>query len=1642
MEIITRLYLYDGENEANGYRGTDYSANVLSGHTTTEDLQDIIDVAEITLAGLPFREEFAPKTKFILEKWVQNDDGTLDMYRSYSYVVGSDYVEQPELADDAYFNHHITFNEASVDAQGRLCDNISVTYRLKDVSLDIVPTYNIMAVAPQSVANTFPSLKDVNEFSTFGYSQHGLQIRTKFGFTTEWVFPDWYTVTINGQTATPASLSSMWTEFLLNQQCDAASGQKEITLPVPMLKMYSGEQGTDNWNVYYGCISYKISLRRRSSNSNNAYEEVQSWRIDPSRNDTNEAWSAPSTGAISPYEGVIAAYASQGDQQMFSFAYGYQCLALYQDSYANRTITFTIEQGYSYELRCHIAFNCFSEAPQATQDAIRAAIQPYWGNESELATTGVPYYSSFQSITSYIVFVGPIDKHNGPYAVTEDYPRNVLTFNAVPFDPTARIAFQSADIPTAYDLFVKAVIATQSFRKIAGTVVEDTPTPYYIDQNYIDELKSTQVIEQFYNQKNLWQMFLDIGKYIHAIPKIRYGANDRFEVSFKKLGVPTAETDSYGTRISIYNSRSIEEYVSACSSYVSNMVQLGGIIEEWIAPKTDSDEYTVYNDVAKLFTQKPITEIVDFEVTYVGSGIYDDEGNMIENCLNDRYLNQTRNLAGKGTHGESPNGYIFEKNVYNLLPIVANANINKGLAIYYELGTNTIEGLSYQLPVVNPGDINEQYALKRILAQVYLGSPTYSGVNDILFNQFVFHIKYRTKDTVRQIQSRPDLRKYLLQSQYDTYPQHNQFNNQQDTLIDSQKFGDNVYGTLIRTGNSRYTCSEWVDSPFLLRQTGELYMNNGKLLYVTRVKNAWFCDHIISEVTLSENYNELSPIIGIPSEPRFYEISEQSAIQRDKAFEDFIMLGTRAYSRYNLDSYVRPAGWQFIADLLFGGATYPKFAITAFKNDIQKAYGTPEASQFYVEVLHAIGSYSSRNTLTLSWRMVDNFSAGDQIQARAKTQDKTVDTAYYPLLPFQYKDIFGRADMVDFAIINNFNPTPAEIRNLPANPLTLSEEDSAGNYLFGSELAQEWGDNYHGVIALFDNREVPYFNYNLQMITDSDRFVLSGYLWQQGKTNLKIALLSSEVNKISNETIPDADIIKSTAADVSFSVDTNAGEIVVDIASYLNGITDFATTDGLVNSQYAAIAIISDNVIVVSYATAQRYFIMARNIAGLSAKEASENWEITVPPKSIFYRQWIGKDPTSISLNLADTVKRNYLVGEPINTDGVTVTAYYEDGTSEEVPLSRCTVLVPSVTNVGLFNVNVYYGSAGASYSIRIVKSRIVVYLDYISTSVPAGMDLTRYFMRTALDKGAITVYDIYDTPHPMSYSDLTSGVISFTPSKAPDFPNGPFDVTFTSTLSPNDRKQVTLYGPETPTSLMGRLQTSVELRFKLRQSTAVANIGEITSAQSEDWDEIVANNTYPSRSPIEHDIIYYTIGGTAYAAEYLNGAWGQREITAIPTDWKPASSRVNIIFATATTPTLDVSNSEQHYRFVYSHFQKGAAANNNENFEFNEGLRPLQRQDTETVFDMYYDIDTENDTPRYLYIQMYIDPAIADRTIQDADYASASIKGYNASGTQIFDIHSVQPAFGVYGPFLIWDNTTAGNLSYIEIDTPTNYPS
>lgn len=740
---------------------------------------------------------------------------------------------------------------------------------------------------------------------------------------------------------------------------------------------------------------------------------------------------------------------------------------------------------------------------------------------------------------------------------------------------------RNAPTENAYNLYNKAFLTTQNHFKIKGVPIDETPKAYYLEDTDKQELQNTIIVENFYNQKNWWELQLDIGKYIHAIPKVRFGKDDRFVTTWKKLGDPTQYLD-VGNKITIYNSKNIEEYVDACSSYVSNMVQLGGVIDEWVAPKSSSSDYLVYNDVAEIITSMNIIELVDLEVKNVSCPFIES--------------NDIRNLVGKGTRGEDPNGFIFEENIYNILSINANDSVNKGFALYYSLGTNKIQGLSYQLPSVNTGDNVQEYAVKRILGKVFSVDP--AKWKDLKINDFIFHVVYRTKDSIRTNQTRPDLRKYLLASKYDRVPQHNQFNNQTDTVVDSVKFGNNTYGLLIRTGNTTYKVTEWVTSLFKLKQSGELYKIRDNLYYVSKVKNTYYSNHIISEVEFSKDFNRLSQIIGIPSEPRFYEISEQSQIKRDISLDEYIVVGTKPIEVDKTNSFIRQSGWEFISNLLLGNINhYPKYAVTKFKNDIDKS--TIAGNETYnVEVCTALSSLSIQNTLTFSWKMKDNFSAGDQVVGTSlsvKDDDKT-NTAYAQLKPFRYPDVYGRADLLDFSIIEDYEMTPEQVHNRPLNPI-----DTITNKLclFSSEKEGEIiVPNSHGIALLKDNREMLSFNFNLQVISDSDRFVLSAYMWQNNKNNLKLALLNEEVNKISNETIPNR-IITEQLFDIDKELLPNCAGIKINIEKTLKNVN---------LENISSIAIISTNEVNDYVNSGAKYFFIARNVSDLSIEEKKQDW--------------------------------------------------------------------------------------------------------------------------------------------------------------------------------------------------------------------------------------------------------------------------------------------------------------------------------------------------------------------------------------------------------------------------------------------------
>lgn len=1097
-----KLYLYDREKEIvdlGGYRGEDLSKYVGQGFSNVEDITQELDRGEIVLYGYPQQKEFAPETKFIVDI-VENGVNVLGE-KPLHFIVQKDLVSQPELVDNGYYDHHITFIEPSAIAQKRLVDNISATYKLKDVSLKEAPAYSL------------------NEAITMTNEPSSYTPQKKFGYTKtiHWDGVD-YTYTWGKYFAYDPSgieiidASGQPSDKKYRDIQDfLEDGHYLAQFRIPKLSIYGGVDNSKNF-VFLGYASLDWVLEeydltdlynparivRGSFISNSNLGQQGSYYIEDWETSGWQTLKSEWLQETHPYSNVGANWSQQKRQ-----------IRKYTETSATTPtyLTDKIELHTDKHYKLKVSLHEFTDSIPVSNFATKYSGSPtlYVRNEQNNSITSSSYinYASTNMIKA------------------TDLQTQISTEFVTYTTNLGELVLTSSIPYSALSLLQKAVMNCVLYEKTPNVYIGDinnSDVPFYVDPNFIDELRATTIIENFYNQKNLWEILVEVGNYIHAIPEIRFGSQDRFEITFNRLG-STEQYDSKNTKMSIMNTRGIEDYVSACSSYISNMVQLGGTIEEWVAPKTTDDTYLVSNDTAEIVLTKPIIELLEIKVKCNAS-----DGSGIP-------VGETRDMTD----------YIYEENVYNTLSLDFDVTPNRGIAMYYKLGDNKITGGNYQLPQANINAYT-QYAIKKIIYCAFFGysanPPDVQNWENVKVNNYSFFVKYRTKDSVRQNHTRPDLRKYLLSSVFDKVPQHNQFNNQQDVVVDSIKFGNNMYGKLIRTGNTNYTMTEWSNSYRELKHKGELYDINGELYYVARANHIFYATHIISEIEYSKDYNQLSQIIGIPSEPRFYEISEQSLIRREVSIDDYLLITDDFYKLEVDNGYI--INTDHLRNLiLFSGTPFSKYVVTTYKGDkdVDQYEQNVGVADFYVDVLTPINAYSSENTLTYEWDMIDNFSAGDKVVDVDGNTDIDADKrAYRSLKAVQYTDKYGKAALFDFYILGDMATplTNDQIKALPESPFTTRQDeptkisiwdDTQVEVLATNVKIQDDDYNGRGLGLIKDCREALSMNYNLQAITTSDTFVLSPFFYLPNKKDVKLVFLKEEVNKLSNGYINTGDII-------------------------------------------------------------------------------------------------------------------------------------------------------------------------------------------------------------------------------------------------------------------------------------------------------------------------------------------------------------------------------------------------------------------------------------------------------------------------------------------------------------------------------------
>jgi hypothetical protein len=1085
--LITKVYLYDSSQENNGYRGEDLSKYLLQGDQCGEDITQEMDTAEITLVGLSMQKEFDPETKFIIDLIEKTEFGE-QLVENIHYVVATDIVSQPVLSDNNYFDHHISLIEPSVVAQKRLVDNISTTYKLKDVSLEQVPAFPIEQTFVNIGNSAFtPSINFGRINKEEG--QSGAIIYTST-FSTGKYFE------LEGSLLLENANGEVFDVRYNDIENFRVGDEFKATFIIPKLAIMFGIDGTKNFSKL-GYASINCKIEEMPLNQEDVVERTISANFISNSNLGEDEWTA-----LNGWQNRIQGeWLLEEAKKVDNFGITVDGLECYYKKYTETSAvspTYRIENvSLSADKRYKVTISLY-QFPDNIPNVANRDYKKFTGSSPS-------YYVKDEATT--ILAGADIYMYENPskksFTVSQTSGiGEIFTYSI----ETETIVYSSAIPYSALALLQKAIINSAIYEKKDGFYIADVNNsnlPFYIDPNFEDDLRSTVIIENFYNQKNLWEIMIEVGHYIHSIPELVFGEDDKFMITFNQLG-RTDEKPNNSNKVSIFNSRNVEEYISATSSYITNMVQLGGLIEEWVFPKTTNEQLLVSNDTAEIIVSKPIIELLSIQVKNNITG-------------------QTANLTP----------FIYEENVYKTLGLDYDRNPNRGIAMYYSLGDNVITGGQFQLPQANQNAFTD-YTFKKVIwcafnnYQQAVANPNVSYWESIKIQDYSFFVQYRTKDSVRQNHIRPDLRKYLLNSKHDHFPQHNQFNNQTDVVVDSLKFGNNIYGKLIKTGNSSYEIYEWNDNYSNVKHKGELYRINGELYYVAKALHIRYSSYILSKITYSKDYNELSAVVGIPSEPRFYEISEQSLIWRELALNDILLLTDDETQLQYKSNYV--FNFDHLSGLMIGeGTDFAKYALTVYKGDkdSDKYSQTIGQPNFYKEVLNPINAYSSENTLTYEWDMIDNYSAGDKVISTEKEN-------YSSLRAVGYTDIYGKSALMDFYILGDIgNLTTEQIKALPESPIKTKIDEIEDTRPFVGNLnilgtnVKEYDTNYNGrgIGLLKDCREAMSINFNLQLATNSDTFVLSPYIYLPKKSNVRVVLLAEEVNKLSSGYINNSAVI-------------------------------------------------------------------------------------------------------------------------------------------------------------------------------------------------------------------------------------------------------------------------------------------------------------------------------------------------------------------------------------------------------------------------------------------------------------------------------------------------------------------------------------
>lgn len=468
--------------------------------------------------------------------------------------------------------------------------------------------------------------------------------------------------------------------------------------------------------------------------------------------------------------------------------------------------------------------------------------------------------------------------------------------------------------------------------------------------------------------------------------------------------------------------------------------------------------------------------------------------------------------------------YVFEKSEYDtrLSSYQSQYPYSKAYGLYFSQGSKNIGGLNFKVEAARSLVFNN-YAIINILRQVTGNSklfdykPLDKNAQEN-YPKLAFRVTYTPIYDVRVAQTKTNYKDFK-------YPAALIYN-QQSNIIESRYYGENLKGVAARLGNVEKSftyCLKW------LRSVPRAGMMFRKDYYISAVAVEILPTYIRCTVGISKDFNRISAYIGVPSEKRYYEISEQQAVDRNVLYREYIVIGDPETP--DTDCLIGDNMMRCIAGTFTNGNAQSLPITNVY------AWGTSYGGNQLPAVQLPVISSAFGNSISFSWRYENNYSAG----AVSQKIDKSATVSGQGITGFwqndaRYTDYYGRIFYYNFELTpygGGYNERESLL--LPQSAVPTEKQ------LYVSTAGKT------PYILRKDNREALQVNFQIDFVTNTDIIIGSALasscpaVRTDKVGNPRLYVFPTELNKFTDhiEAWEDVDLSSMPYVEVTTTVRNN-----------------------------------------------------------------------------------------------------------------------------------------------------------------------------------------------------------------------------------------------------------------------------------------------------------------------------------------------------------------------------------------------------------------------------------------------------------------------------------------------------------------------